>query len=339
MPDPFFIVGNSRSGTTLISRILKNNSSIHVLNETHFFEEFTSQIQCFEALNNDQLCRLVNSMITIQRKDYYRKSEYDEYPHETGKIIAEYAQSERKGFNVLNKIFFAYEAKRQGKKRAGDQTPRHVFYVAEIFSMYPDAKVIHMLRDPRAVLYSQRKKWASGFRRKQPIFEVLRTLLNYHPVTMSLLWCKAVRAGLDAEKLNGVQRVKTLVFENFVKDPDFYIKKVCEFLDTSFNPGMLDVSVELSAARSQEGQKGISKAVAQQWQKDLSCTEIFLCEKIAGRLMEEIGYPLSRKSPNLIHLGFFTVCFPFHICIALLMNISRMGNPIKYISKRLFQSK
>ena len=220
IPDPFFIVGNSRSGTTLVSRILKNHPNIHVLNETHFFEEFISEIKGFSELDHDQLYQMVNLMITIQRKDYYRKSEYEEYPLEADKILADYEQTTDKSFAILNKIFFDYEAKKQNKKRAGDQTPRHVFYVDDIFLMYPCAKVVHMVRDPRAVLYSQKKKWTSGLRRKQPLFEVIRTFINYHPITMSILWCKAVNTGLAAEKQHGPKKVKTLFFEELVKKPE-----------------------------------------------------------------------------------------------------------------------
>ncbi|MDA8136951.1 MAG: sulfotransferase [Desulfobacteraceae bacterium] len=158
MNDPFFIVGNSRSGTTLVSRILKNHPDIHVLNETHVFDEFASEKQRFQALNESEIFRMINSMLTIQRKDYYRKSEYEEYPEEAGAILAAFRQHpDQQTFGALNKLFFDHEASKNGKSRSGDQTPRHVFNIDEIFLLYPEAKIIHMVRDPRAVLFSQKK--------------------------------------------------------------------------------------------------------------------------------------------------------------------------------------
>ncbi|MCF8076235.1 MAG: sulfotransferase [Desulfotignum sp.] len=337
--DPFFIVGNSRSGTTLLSRILKNNPAIHVLKETHFFEEYFAQISACEQLDHHHLYKMVNQMITVQRKDYYRKSEYQEYPEQADKILAEFYQANNKRFQVLIKIFFADEAKRLGKNLVGDQTPRHVFYADEILTMYPGAKIIHLVRDPRAVLYSQKKKWASGLQRGQPLFEVIRTFINYHPVTMSLLWCKAINAGRTAEKRHGTKKIRTLLFEEFVKEPKFHVSKICEFLGESFHPGMLDVTVEFSATRSQEGHRGISQEVTYQWKKGLNPAEVFLCEKIAGQLMTEMKYPLSGNRPDLFHLGLYVVWLPLHLGIAFVMNLGRMGNPIKYISKRFFQEK
>ena len=58
------------------------------------------------------------------------------------------------------------------KKWAGDQTPRHVFYIGELIEMYPGAKFVHMVRDPRAVLLSQKRKWKAGLRWNHPKFEI-----------------------------------------------------------------------------------------------------------------------------------------------------------------------
>ncbi len=338
MSDIFFIVGNSRSGTTLISRILKNHPEIYVLNETHFFEEFSSEMETFSDLSEKQLYRLVNRMLTIQRKDYYRKAEYEEYPEESLNILCDYEKVGSGDFASLNKAFFLYEASRQSKKKAGDQTPRHVFYVDDIFAMYSQAKVIHMVRDPRAVLFSQKKKWASGLRRKQPLFEVIRTLMNYHPITMSVLWSKAVTAGMIAQKKYGDNKIKTVFFENFVNMPAETTQDVCRFLDAEFFPDMLDVSVELSATTEQEGQKGVARSVADQWKKGFSKTEIYLCEKYAGDLMEDLGFQLAGVKPSRLKLAMFYAWFPAHLFIALVLNLSRMGNPFTYISKRLFNS-
>ncbi|MBF0234626.1 MAG: sulfotransferase [Desulfamplus sp.] len=333
--DPFFIVGNSRSGTTLLSRILKNHSFIHVLNETHFFEEFSSQIHSFKELNDDQLCKLINTMITIQRKDYYRKSEYEEYPDEAENILKQYAQVEHQNFETLNNIFFTHEALRLGKKRAGDQTPRHVLYIDEIFTIYPEAKVIHMIRDPRAVLFSQKRKWLSGYRNKQPLFEVIRTFFNYHPFTMTILWCKSVNAGLSAEKNYGEQRIKKIYFEQFVDKPEFYIKEICQFLGENYENEMLDVTVELSATENLEGKKGVVKDISEQWKKRLKNGEVFICQKIAGNLMEKLGYIPSINKTNWFQVVLYILWLPLHLGIAFLLNLGRMGNPIKFIIKRL----
>ena len=336
MNDPFFIVGNSRSGTTLVSRILKNHPDIHVLNETHVFDEFAAEKQRFQDLKESEIFKMINSMLTIQRKDYYRKSEYEEFPEEACAILAAFRQHPDQTFGALNKLFFDHEAAKNGKSRSGDQTPRHVFNIDEIFLLYPEAKIIHMVRDPRAVLFSQKKKWTSGLRRKQPFFEIIRTFINYHPITMSILWGRAVNAGLKAASRYGPERVKTIFFEAFVMTPEDHTRNLCEFIGESFYPGMTEVDVELSASSENEGKKGVARSIAGQWKNKLSETEVYFCERYAGETMAKTGYTLTGAKPDKPHWAGYLAWLPLHLGISFLMNLTRMGNPIQYIAKRFF---
>ena len=63
----------------------------------------------------------------------------------------------------LFSAFLLYEALLNGKTIPCDQTPRNVFYIDEILKFYPQAKIINMIRDPRDVLLSQKRKWKRRF--------------------------------------------------------------------------------------------------------------------------------------------------------------------------------
>ena len=100
---------------------------------------------------------------------------------------------------------------------------------------------------------------------------------------------------------------------------------------------MLNVDVELSASKKEEGKKGIRKSIAQTWKKELSETEIYLAERFAGSKMKEIGYNITFANPNIFLLIIYLMIWPFQLFIALALNLGRMGNPFTYITKRLFQ--
>ena len=339
MAGHFFIIGNSRSGTTLVARVLKRHPDVCVLNETHFMEEFIYEREHFEKLSEKKIREVINRLILIQEKDYYRKSRYEEYPEETDKIFFSFMSSNGNSFGKLIGAFFDYEAKKHGRKLVGDQTPRHVFYVAELHRMFPHAKFIHMIRDPRAVLLSQKRKWKAGIRWKQPRFEILRTFLNYHPVTTSVIWKKAVTAGLQSSKILPRDKIITVRFEDFVESPEKYIRDLCTFLEVEFRDDMLDVGVELSATKSYEGRKGIQKAVAERWKSDLSQTETFICQELTSSVMSYLSYPPANISPNPFKLIFYLGLLPYQLAIAFLLNLGRMGNPIDYIKKRLARNR
>lgn len=337
MNDPIFIVGNSRSGTTLVSRILKNHPEIHILNETHFIQEFEQYLKSNTLLNDNNIWKIVNSMLTIQRKDYYRKSQYEEYTEDTKAIISEFKQGKQRDFATLNKIFFEWEAKQHGKKWAGDQTPRHVFHINELIDWYPGAKFIHIIRNPCAVLFSQKKKWRAGLRWGQPRFEVLRTFLNYHPITTGIIWIKSIAAGLKFQKIVPKNSMKTMYFEHLVADPKTEVQKICDFLKIEFITDMINVDVEFSAGKEDEGSKGIRKTISERWTSELSNTEIFIAERLAGYQLKSLGYHLTGVKPNLLKLLFYILIWPFQLITAFILNLGRMGSPVNYLSKRLFQ--
>ena len=332
----FFIVGNSRSGTTLVARILKSHPEIHVLNETHFMEEFVSERERFGELTTQEIKTVINRLLVIQKKDYYRKHEYEEYPDESEQIFSLFEAEESKSFANLILAFFNCQAKKFGCKIIGDQTPRHVFYISELGKMFPDAKFIHMIRDPRAILLSQKKKWQAGLRLKQPRFEVIRTFLNYHPVTTSFIWKKAINAGLTPYQQLPRDRILTIKFEDLVRDPEYLTKRICDFLKIEFNCNMLNVTVELSATKAFEGKRGIQKAIAERWKTDLPKTEVYICEQINRALMNDLGYPLTGVHPNILKLFVYVAVLPYQLGVAFILNLGRMGDPIAYIKKRLF---
>ena len=320
----------------MVSRILKKHEAVHVLNETHFMEEFGHERRNFASLTQDQYYRLINTLLTIQRKDYYRKSEYEEYTQDAKTILADFQQQTTHDFSTLMLTFFRFESGRLGKVHCGDQTPRHVFYIKEMASMFPGAQFIHMIRDPRAVLLSQKQKWRAGRKRGQPFFEVLRTRLNYHPITTAIIWKKSVQAGLNAEKDMPGAKLKAVFFENLVRNPEAVVRMLCSFLGLTFSTNMLAVDVEMSSSVELEGETGISRSVAERWRGGLNRTEIFLCEACAGAMMQELGYERIHPRPNLVLLFGYIFTLPFQMTIALLFNLGRMGNPVRYISKRLF---
>jgi hypothetical protein len=300
-------------------------------------EEFAKEREAFDDLDSRQIYRLVNKMLTIQRKDYYRKSEYTEYEKDANEILRQFHDKSTKDFKSLIRYIFINEASVYGKKIVGDQTPRHIFYVKELAEMYPSAKFIEMIRDPRAILLSQKRKWRGGKRYGQPKFEIARTFLNYHPITMTLLWKKVIAAGSKSCIHMGPQNYCRIIFEKLVMNPEQEMKSLFNFLAIQFERKTLNVNVELSADKNDEGKNGVQSVVSERWQKGLNNTEIFIAESLAGSEMKGIGYDLTGKKPNYLYLIFYYCLLPFQLFINILFNIGRMGNPFDYIVKRITQ--
>ena len=60
------------------------------------------------------------------------------------------------------KKFLEFETHLMNKAVACEQTPRNVLYLEELFKIFPDAKVINMVRDLRCTVVSK-SKWKENF--------------------------------------------------------------------------------------------------------------------------------------------------------------------------------
>ena len=65
-----FIVGNSRSGTTMMGRILGNHQDIYTFHELHFFEELWSGHHDDQLYNEHGTTSLLNTLFFRQRAGY-----------------------------------------------------------------------------------------------------------------------------------------------------------------------------------------------------------------------------------------------------------------------------
>lgn len=62
-----FIVGNSRSGTTMLGRILGNHSQVYTFGELHFFEQMVQENTLAVQCSHDKLTASLERLLTSAR--------------------------------------------------------------------------------------------------------------------------------------------------------------------------------------------------------------------------------------------------------------------------------
>ncbi|MBR3371617.1 MAG: sulfotransferase [Rhodobacteraceae bacterium] len=327
-----FVVGNSRSGTTMMSRVLGRNSAIHGFPELHYIEQMVTAEQ-FASDNPVQDARaidLVARLISIFRLGYFKRREPERFLSEAQDIIN--GVKPRTHAALLRAAMLA-EARRHDAVIACEQTPRNVFHIDAILAAYPDAVVINMVRDPRDVLLSQKNKW----RRRSmgapiPRFEALRAWMNYHPLTMSLLWKSAVTAGCRPRN-----RVLTVRFEDLLAQPQDALREICTHIGIEYDANMLNVpQVGSSARQDQSAQSGIDKNRSEAWRNGgLSATEIAICERTNSKLMNDLGYAPSGSNASVLAITLQKLLMPVKLIGALALNLGRVRNIFGWLRKRI----
>lgn len=331
--DLIFVVGNSRSGTTMMARALDRHPSIFAFKELHFFEELWDPTSEPSQLAHEEAIALVSNLIAIQRHNYYEPGEPASYTAEAQTIVESLSSLTPP---ALFHGFLVSEAALHGKSIACLQTPRNLYYLSEILAHFPRAYVLIMIRDPRAVLLSQKKKWR-GKRtgeRRFPLRQIVRTWANYHPLTISLLWRSGIEAG---RRYADHPRVKEIIFETLTEQPEQLLKDICSFAHLAYDREMLEVpQVNSSNRANQHGKSGFDPWIAQRWrQGGLLDGEIRICQLVNKDAMVRYGYVPLTPRLRLLQLFAYGLTFGLKLALAFLLNVNRMRNLGPALKRRL----
>lgn len=123
---PIFIVGCQRSGTTMLRLMLDSHPRISCGPETRFLVGFAP----------------------IFAEDWKRLSQYGFEQEEWVRRIRAFYEGIQGDY-----------ARSRGKERWADKTPRYALALPLLLKLFPDAQIIHVIRDPRDVAVSHRKRF------------------------------------------------------------------------------------------------------------------------------------------------------------------------------------
>lgn len=333
-----FIVGNSRSGTTMMGRIFGKHPKVYTFGELHFFGQLAAPPFSLKT-HTKEIEKLASQLFCVQREGYRTHGKAHRFLSDAQTFLTGLTRYPDTSATLFE-AFLYHETTENDKTIPCDQTPRNVFYIADILDLYPNARVINMIRDPRDVLLSQKRKWKRRFLggSDMPMKETLRDWMNYHPITISHIWRTAVNA---ADQFAQHERVISVYFEELLAYPQKTVKCLCDFVGITYTNEMLQVpQVGSSMAEDQPQQLGINPNRAYSWHSDtnggeLNSAEIYLNQTITAILMKKHNYtPVSIK-PNIASLGLHLLTFPLKLAGAFLFNLDRVKN-IRETLKRRF---
>ena len=321
-----FITGASRSGTTLLSFVLRNHREVFGLKELQYFGQAWDPLAGPKRLSTTQALAAAATLFARQQHGILAPRVGPAERDAAAKLVGEL------GSNAADPALL-YAAAVHGLTRAAgktipcEQTPRYIFYARELLRVYPAAHVVHIVRDPRAVMASQKMRWqlrqnaASGA--AIPRYEALRVWVNYHPYTIARLWARATATALE---LSGHPRVTVLKFEDLLQQPEATVRELCSRLGLEYDARMLDVKQINSSHQSSVGgaRGGLHASAIGKWREVLSPSEIGVTEQSCGQLMRRCAYELTAPAPmSLPRKLALDISYLAHLAGVLLVNPRR----------------
>ncbi len=269
---PFFVLGCSRSGTTLTSRILDSHSKLAVYHESHFYHLLRHDLHRYGDLRQPRNLR----RLLKDAREIIQRQKRMEPPTEEALLQALTAPTFA---GVLAAILHLY-ARQQGKFRGGDKTPGHHSYLGEILGGIPGSRAIFIMRDPRDTVAALREKF--GFSLKGA----------------AALWNAAFESYTRFRP-----QVHLVRYEELVRSPSEITAGICSYLGETYEADMLNffqrIPPRLANIRYNQDLLGpVDPRHIGRFRGELPRGDIEFIEAACVIGMEAMGYEFSGAKPK-----------------------------------------
>jgi hypothetical protein len=176
-------------------------------------------------------------------------------------------------------------ARWEGKTRWGDKTPCYVLNIPKILEWFPDAQIVHLIRDGRDVALSM-------FGRRHD-FYVYNT---YHAAKY---WQQYVERGREYGRALRDDQYFELRYEDMLADPEQEMKRLCAFLNEDYDSTLFDVAPNATPGKTPLVHKPIKAENANKWRERMSRYQVYVFESAAHATLQQAGYALSTTARPL----------------------------------------
>ena len=224
---PLFIIGNPRSGTTLLRLMLTCHPRLVIPPEAGFalwLHETYRDWQPGESATDSFLSELMET----------RKFETWNLTAAAIKTVLERTQPQSYA-ELVSAVYQTYlESIGKPEARWGDKNNYYLEHIVALDQLFPKAQYIHIIRDPRDVACSyieiNKRDSRSIYAPKLPsdVGEIAES------------WRDNIRRIRQSFQTIGGQKVHELRFEDLVEESEATLREACTFLGESFDEEMLD---------------------------------------------------------------------------------------------------
>lgn len=265
-----FLVGCSRSGTTVVQRCLGAHPQLISFPETDFLGKLVG------GWNGRLQARFDRVRPARRQAAFRRLAEVLQRPEieREGDVRRGFRASVRTLVRILDQV-----ADERGVDGWVEKTPKHFRYLGLLQDVVADTRFVHVVRDGRDVVASlvNRARTHARFGNR------------LEPLAAARLWNEAIRASV---RYQDKPEHLVISYEDFVHDTETESRHLCDFLRLQYDPEMLQVSgIENIVERNETWKSGAARPVAPQRSR---FTEL-LTESDQRRVLKALDWRLYRQ--------------------------------------------
>jgi len=321
MKAPIFIVGPHRSGSTLWHNLVAMCPRVMRLTDPRFLsdwrhKDFRYFLRTFVGdlsvdQNVDKMVELCLAKKNLPGLDstFWR---FENIPaaDDPGlkETISRQIKKSDRSLGAIARIFIEEVTRFNGCDRACVKFPVDIGHIPELLAWFPDCRIMHITRDPRALAMSKTND-PSGTAIK--VVQHPRTAWIIKKVSVWLaitLYRRTSRLHLLFRHLNNYRLFR---YEDLLAEPEKTLRDLCQFIDVEFTDDLLhpEAGIHLHQASSLTGKqkKAFDPGAAVRWQDVIPTVDKRLITILTKRAMKIMEYDpdthpifrLNRQSSSL----------------------------------------
>jgi hypothetical protein len=268
---PIFVLGMSRSGTSLIAALLRKYLKVNFGTECQFVIDYYRRLARFGDLTQEPHFSFLAQEIAAERC-FQRWRDRFGFQLDAARAAAE---ATAPTYPALLASIFEQFAAYHGMQRWGEKTPSYDSDAQVLLNLFPNARFIHMVRDGRDVALS-------GYR----VFFGERNA--YKAAGRWLAHIRAVRAFAATLPPD---RLVQLRYEDLTTRPDETFARLIAFLEIDDGDGALQRYIASHIADDLHGHN------TGKWKTAFSPRDLEVYEAVAGDTLSSLGYERAVRQP------------------------------------------
>jgi Sulfotransferase family len=304
MKNPIFIVGPHRSGSTVWHNLVAMCPGIMRLTDPRFLSErrhkdfrYFLKTQAGDLsvdANVDKMVEWCFSKKSIPGLEgafwRFENIEAANDPRLKREISHRIKQSDR-SLGAIARTIIEEITRFSGCTRACVKFPVDVGHITELLAWFPDCKVMHITRDPRAMAMSKTN---------DPSGTALMTREYPHlawPIRKLAVWFVIAQYRWTARlhwRFKDRSNYRLFRYEDLLAQPEKVLRELCDFIETDFTEDMLEPQKgrheHQPSSLTGKQQKALDARAAVRWQTIISPIDKWLITVLTKQSMRRLGY-------------------------------------------------
>lgn len=281
---PIFVAGSVRSGTTLVRSILDAHPAISVTYETGFAVDI--------ALGGPGSGDM---SAAIERLVAHPAFRFLDVPFDATRTREILSDLEPADVTDLVRLALALRAVAHGKRRFGDKTPRYAFHLQALQRLYPDARLVLVMRDGREAAASAARTTANSAAPRSILLD-------------AVLWRSSARRAFETLAKMSPDVLCMVKLEELIASPEETARRLCSFVGEEFDMAMLShhetarERLPLAEKEFSNLHSGVTRNVGEtrrDWREGVSPTDAEAVEVLLRSNLKRFGYEVPQRPRSL----------------------------------------